>query len=559
LEALRGNAVPGRLVWPTSKLWSRRSLAWSGLALAVLGVALALALRLRSPAPGGTDRKSLAVLPFRDLSDQKDGEYFSDGVTEEINSQLSRLGDLRVISRTSAMRYRNSPKSLKAIAGELGVASILKGSVRRAGGRVGVAAQLVDARNDRPIWSETYERDLAEIFAIQADIATRIASSLSVVLSANEGKRIQQRPTADLEAYDYYLRGMDYYNRRRKQDNEQAISLFNKAVDRDPNFARAYAALGAAFAQQSYYERGTGTSLASSIAMSQKALALDPNLPEAHGALGIAYFFKGWATRAIDCYYQAIKHNPNYSKAMTNLGNALVYVGQLSEGLAWQEKGVTLEPTNIVQYAFVGDALLDLADDENAELWYRKALELQPDLMRAHAGLVQLCVLQNRPDDAWKEVERMLAVAPEDPLTVWYAGFVRLVRGEYRDAEPFLEKVGNISGLAIVYQKTGRQEDARSELDDAISAQQAYLGEGYELYPVPYTLAQLCALRGVKEAAYTWLELAIKRGFRRYRYCRIDPAMASLHGEERFERLMTQIQEDVQRMRTRAAASPPAR
>jgi serine/threonine protein kinase/tetratricopeptide (TPR) repeat protein len=559
LHTLAGRAEPGPLGRPTSRLGSRRSLVWGVLALAVLGVVLVISLRQRSPAVGDPGRKSLAVLPFRDLSDRKDGEYFSDGVTDQVTSQLSRLADLRVISGASAMRYRNSPKNLKAIAGELGVVCIVEGSVRRAGGRVKIAAQLVDARSGRPIWSETYDRDLAEIFAIQTDIAGRIASSLGVAASAEEGTRSPKRPTADLEAYDYYLRGMDYYDRRRKQDNEQAIALFNKAVERDPGFARAYAALGVAYAQQHYYEPGAGNALPTSIAMSQKALTLDPTLPEAHRALGNAYFFKGWATRAIDCYYQAIKQDPNYAAAMANLGVALFNVGQLDEGLKWQRRAVSLEPTSIAQYAFVGDTYLDLADDEEAERWYAKALELQPELMRARGGLAQLRLFQDRRDDALKEVERMLASAPEDPLSAWYVGFVHLVRGEYKDAEPFLEKVANTGGLAIVYQRTGRKEEAREELEYAIDAQQGLLREGYELYGVPYTLAQLCAVWGNKDAAYEWLERAVKGGFPKYRFCRIDPAMASLRGEERFEQLMKKVQDNVQRMRRAAEASPPPR
>ena len=543
---------------PSRSRWSARRLLWPAAAAIGIAAVVALVIHLRSPGSAArVGERSLAVLPFANLGEGEGSDYFSDGMTEEIIAQVSRVGDLRVISRTSVMRYKGSPKTLPEIGRELGVATLLEGSVRRAGERVRIDARLIDTRTEARIWGESYDRRLAEIFEIQRDVARQIAASLATALAADEGRGSWERPTSDLEAYDYYLRGKEYYNRRRKQDNEQAAALFEKAVERDPAFAQAYAALADAYSQQYYYDRTAPALLASAIAMAQKALTLDPDLAEAHKALGTAYVYKGWITKAIDSLYQAVRHNPNYAVAMISLGNQLVSVGQLDEGLAWQLKGAAREPTNTSLCAFVGDTYLELADDVKAEAWYRRALELQPDLMRARGGLVQLRVVQSRLEDAQQELDQMRSLAPEDPLTRWYAGFVPLVRGDYRGAEEQLERAGNYGALALVLAKTGRAADAAELLDSLIASELGYIDAGNEHFGSPYTLAQLLAVKGEKEGSLHWLGVAVQRGLRRYRWCRLDPMFESVRDDERFDRLLASVEQEVERMRRLADAADP--
>jgi serine/threonine protein kinase/TolB-like protein/Flp pilus assembly protein TadD len=559
LAAARRPEGAMRVALPARRRWSARRLLWP--VAAAIGLAAALALVFHLRAPGSAPRageKSLAVLPFASLGGQEGGDYFSDGMTEEIIAQVSRAGDLRVISRTSVMRYKGSTKTLPEIGRELGVATLLEGSVRRAGDRVRVDARLIDARTEKPIWGDSYDRTLTEIFEVQRAVARQIAASLATTLAADEKQGNAKAPTTDLEAYDYYLRGKEYYNRRRRQDNEQALALFEKAIERDPAFALAYTALADAYSQAYYYDRTSDALLASSIAMAQKALTLVPDLAEGHKALGTAYVHKGWTTKAIDSLYQAVRHNPNYAAAMISLGMQLVSVGQLDEGLGWQLKGVAREPTNMSLRAFVGDTYLELADDVRAEAWYREALELQPDLMRARGGLVQLRVLQGRLDDAQRELDQMRSLAPEDPLTAWYGGFVPLVRGDYRGAEEHVERAGNYGALALVYAKTGRAAEAAEMLDSLATSELAFIDAGYEHFGSPYTLAQVLAVKGDREAALHWLGIAVQRGFRRYRWCRLDPMFESVRGDERFGRLLESVEQEVERMRRLAdAAGPP--
>ena len=186
--------------------------------------------------PPVPDEKSIAVLPFDNLSGDPQDEYFSDGLTEDIITQLSKIGSLTVISRSSVMRYKNQDRDLRTIGEELGVTTLLEGSVRRAGDRLRITAQLIEAVTDRHLWAESYDREMKDIFEIQSDVAQQIASALEVQMAPEEKERIEQKPTENLTAYDYYLKGREYYSRYRKQDNENAIELFQRAIELDPKF-----------------------------------------------------------------------------------------------------------------------------------------------------------------------------------------------------------------------------------------------------------------------------------------------------------------------------------
>lgn len=223
-------------------------------AIAVLAVLLAAFLwqtRARRPVPSGVqvDRKSIAVLPFENLSPDPENAFFADGMTEDILTQLAKIRDLKVISRSSVMRYKGTQKPIRAIAQELGVATVLEGSVRRAGNRVRIVSELIDARNDQHLWADTYDRDLKDVFAIQSEVAQQIAGALRATLSPAERQLIERSPTENLAAYDQYMKGRELYYHYRKADNESAVQAIQKALKLDPNFALPYAGLGDAYAQ----------------------------------------------------------------------------------------------------------------------------------------------------------------------------------------------------------------------------------------------------------------------------------------------------------------------
>ena len=293
--------TPGALAAGPTRLWKTAGGVVLGLALFFLGLWYTGMLyqwysdvqQTGESAPSETsvaeevDSKSIAVLPFDNLSPDPENEYFSLGITEDIITQLSKITELRVTSRTSAMRYQDSEKSVREIAQELQVASILEGSVRRVGNQVRITAQLIDPKTDEHLWAETYDREIEDIFAIQSDVAEQIASSLKVELSPEDRARIERKPTENLTAYDYYLKGRDHYYSYSREDNERAIEFFNEALEVDPDYALAHGGLADAYAQRwLWYGFGEGW-LDSAIEESNKAVALDPDLAETYQAEGL--------------------------------------------------------------------------------------------------------------------------------------------------------------------------------------------------------------------------------------------------------------------------------
>src|ERR1035437_2609864 len=218
----------------------------------VICAAIGIVFYVDSPNVGtvSIDANSIAVLPFENLSSSKEDEYFSDGVTEDILTQLSKIEKLKVVSRTSVMQYKNTTKSVREIGKELGVETILEGSVRRFGNRVRIVGQLIDAKTDKHLWADTYDRELKDIFLIQTEVATKIAASLKTELSSTDREKLKWNPTKDVNAYGFYLEGREHYNRYKLDENEKAIVLFRKALELDPGYALAYTGLADAFAQK---------------------------------------------------------------------------------------------------------------------------------------------------------------------------------------------------------------------------------------------------------------------------------------------------------------------
>jgi len=322
------------------------------------------------------NRKSIAVLPFDNLSNEPENEYFSDGITEDIITQLSKIADLRVVSRTSILQYKNSNKKLEEIGEELNVATILEGSVRRANNQVRIVSQLIDVKTDEHLWAETYDRELKDIFAIQSEIAEQIASALEATLTQDEKDRIEKKPTTSLSAYDFYLKGRDYYYRYKKKENTNAVELFQKALNLDKDYALAWAGLADAYAQMPVRFGFESFWLDSALVAGERAVELDVNLAEAQKALGTVYLYKGWHDKALESYRKAVELKPNYFSAVSNVGVIYYFKGSLDEALRWFKKTVSLHPTFALAYTNVGEIYRLLIDHSKSEQWLKKALAI---------------------------------------------------------------------------------------------------------------------------------------------------------------------------------------
>ncbi len=474
------------------------------------------------PSPRAPDRKSIAVLPFQNLSPDPENAFFADGMTEDILTQLAKIRDLKVISRTSVMRYKGIQKPLREIAAELSVATVLEGSVRRAGDRVRIVGQLVDARTDQHLWAETYDREIKDVFAIQSEVAQQIAAALKATLSPAEKKRIEQSPTQDLAAYDLYLKGRELYNRYRKTDNEAAIELFQKALELDPAFALGYAGLGDAYAQRALRFGFPQSWLDTSLEVSRKAIALNPELAEGYKALGLAYQAKGKYRESLDATRRAAEINPNYAAAVGNVGAVLRHLGRLDEALPWSLRGFELDPTGAVASGTIGSIYDALGDARQAERWLKRSLELQPDLGQGHTFLIYFYLHQRRDEEALQQTRTAATLVSNFPQGSNAAAITELVTGNPARAQQLFEQVlpsfrglrqgvrnagaGAETYLALLLLRAGRRGEAEALLEESLATDRRATDEGNQGWSVPYDTACVHALRGEKDEAFRWLD-----------------------------------------------------
>jgi TolB-like protein/Flp pilus assembly protein TadD len=349
--------------------------------VAALAVAVAMWSWLRSPGEAFPD-KSIAVLPFANFSDNKDDEYFSDGIADDILTHLSKIGDLKVIARTSVMQYKNTEKRIRDIGRELGVATLLEGSVRRADNRVRITSQLVDAKTEEHLWAETYDRDLMDIFAIQNDVASQIAAALKATLTPEEQDYIEEKPTDNLEAYDYYLKGNYYWeNFVSREGNEKAVRMYEKAVELDPEFALAYAKL--AIVDFALYSNiawdHSPERLQKGMAAMEKAGELSPDLSEVHSARGKYYdIVLGDHDRALVQYEIALQKQPNNSQSMWDMGRIYAIRGEWDQAEAYILKGHDLDPQDGVGCLYVSQFYAFLRNWTEAVRWANLAISIDP-------------------------------------------------------------------------------------------------------------------------------------------------------------------------------------
>jgi TolB-like protein/Tfp pilus assembly protein PilF len=494
------------------------------------------------------------------MSGDKEDEFFSDGITEDIIAQLSNVAELKVISRTSVMQYKNTSKNMREIARELDVATVLEGSVRRAGNQVRVVAQLIDASTDKHVWAQTYDKEMTQIFAIQSDIARQIASALEAKLSPREEKLIEKKSTENLDAYAYYLKGREYYYRYTREDNENAIDLFKKALALDPDYALAYAGLGDAYGQRAGMLRGFGFSRSwtdSSIAASSKAIAIDPNLAEGYKALGLGYSQKGWLRKALEANEKALEINPNYHPALGNMGYGNISLGNYDEALKWIRKSLAADPMVANSYLGLGFVYLNLRDFARARESCNKALSLQPDLLRAEAALGWVDMAQGEYRQSLDRARKILSAQPDFVMALHLAGMTEFNLENYPEAERYGNKLMAIDssyasiGLASVYWKTGRKGEARRLFAWSLARNEKELAAGNEDADIPFEMAAINAALGKKEEAYRWLQRAIDAGWRGYSWAERDPLLESIRGEERFKRMMADVKAQVDEMRKR--------
>jgi len=470
---------------------------------------ISLALTTAPSVAAAIPAKSIAVLPFDNLSRDPDNAYFVEGIQDEILTRLSKIADLKVISRTSAQKYKSAPESLRDVARQLGVANILEGSVQKSNGQVRVNVKLINALTDTHLWADTYDRHLADIFAVQSEIAKSIADALHAKLTGSEQSSIARVPTTNPEAYELYLKGRFFWNRRSGPDLREAIDYFNQAIAKDPGYALAYAGLADSYLLLANYG---GSSTAEVIPPARtvvtKALELDDSLAEAHASRGLLETFELHLQHAITEYQRAIKLKPNYATAHHWLGLGHSSLGHFDQAIAHLKRALELDPLSLIINADFSWTYLTARRFEDAQAQARKTIKMDPLFFRAH----------------------------------YYLGTVLQLKGDVAGAIPEFQKSFDLNGDPYSLATLGQAYARNGQKDEAQKVLARLNEEAKSRYVAPYGLAVLYLGLGEKEAALAELERAYQRGdTNRLFVMKVDPFLDELRNQPRFQALLQKV------------------
>ena len=394
------------------------------------------------------EKPSIAVLPFINMSGDPEQEYFSDGITEDIITDLSKVSGLSVVARNTAFTYKGKPVKVPEVAKELGVDFVVEGSVRKAGSRVRVTGQLINGKDDRHVWADRYDRDLTDIFAIQDEITHAIVEQLKVKLLPEEKKNIAQAPTDNVEAYTYYLRGRQFMERRSKAYYQLARQMFAKAVELDPLYARAYAGMADCDSFLFLHYHVDNVAIDDILATSAKALALDSDLAEAHASRGLALSLEKRYDEATEEFEQAIALDPHSFEGHYFYGRACFTQGKLERAAALFERVAEIKPDDYQSLILLIQIYRSLGRDQEMKSAARRGVEraerdltLHPDNPRsAYLGAAALVVLGEN-DRAREWLSRALAIDPHDIWTQYNAACIYTSLGDIERALDVLESV----------------------------------------------------------------------------------------------------------------------
>ncbi len=488
---------PRRVIWIAGALLAAALVA---ILLNVGGVR-----RLLRTGPGRI--QSLAVLPFANLSGDPQQEYFADGVTEQIMANLARIGELRVISRTSAMSYKGTKKRLPEIARELGVDAVVEGSVARVGDRVKVSAELIHASNDKNLWAEAYERDLRDILALQGEIARAIARKVEIELTPQQQARLEGGRRVDPEAYDAYVKGRYYYNKR---DLKTAVTNFQRALDLEPTNAAAYAGLADSYSQLAYTnEIDPRDAFPKAKAAAQKALELDATLAEPHASLGFIHMYFDWDFAAAESEFKrAIALDPNSVTAHHSYSIYLAGMLRSVEARSEIQKAHTFDPLSVL-----------VSTDMGFELYYdRKYAE------------------------ATKALRDAIEMNPKAPLPHFWLGRVYQAERKYPEAIAEYQAAGPgvarlpiaLAGLGHLYGLLGKRADALRVLEELrLMAEKSFV--------TAYAPALVHLGLGDNEQTLVWLERSLEERSNWLFWLLADPRWDPMRSDSRFQGILKKV------------------
>ena len=493
------------------KRWVQRNPTTAIAAVLLVGLVAAIGVIISKsdwwrPPPG----TGIAVLPFENLSDHRADAYFAEAIQDEILTRLSKISDLKVIARTSTQHYKSKPENLPAIGRQLGVAYILEGSVQKRTDAARVNVQLIKAVNSSHIWADTFDRKLTDLFAVETEIAKTVADTLQAKLTGSEKRAIAAKPTENAEAHELYLKARFFWNKRTSSDLKTAIQYFDEAIEKDPNYALAYAGLADAHALLTAYAAApVSKSLSRAEVAAKKALELDDSLAEAHTSLGLLLFynldFRGSTTE----FERAIKLNPNYATAHHWYGlGPLRCVGDSDKAIAELKRALQLDPLSLIINADLGVGLVTARRYDEAIAQLRKTIEMDPYFYYAHFNLGKALLLSGQIEEAMEEYKKA-ADLNDDPLVLGL--------------------------LAQGYAKLGQRDEALKTLEQLQET-------ATKRYVWNYTFALVHTALGENDKAIDYLE----RDYRDHAdyelaLIKVDPMLDPLRGDPRFDALVSKV------------------
>jgi TolB-like protein/thioredoxin-like negative regulator of GroEL len=506
------NLVDGPVGNPAMPKKSKRSLRRRHLLIALAGVAALLLMaaavagafwmgRSRMRTASKQTEASIAVLPFVDLSPEKDQAYLSEGLTEELINGLAKTRGLRVAGRQSSFQFKNKSDGSRAIGRKLNVANLLEGSVRKQGNRARVAVRLINAEDGFELWSETFDRELNDIFAIQKEIAIAVAGELKVELL---GKSQPFPKSTNAAAYSAYLQGRFFFARNSSENMTKAANYFEQATTLDPNYAPAWVGLADArrfLTAESYVPAEKGYLAARNAA--ERALNLDPSLADAHAAMGSIKMLRVWDWAGADVeFHRALELEPGNARVVRDFAALAKVMGRLDESLAFYGEAIRLDPLSSAARRNLGIALYFAGRQQEAMAAFQQGLELAPEVEMVHGWMARAYLAQSRPEEALIEAER-----EKNPIF-------------------------RLAGLALVNHALGRKKESRENLAELISKVQAV---------APYQIAEIYAFRGDKDKAFEWLQRAYTERDDGIRDIKGDPLLKNLANDPRYSSLLKQM------------------
>jgi eukaryotic-like serine/threonine-protein kinase len=504
-------AASARVAGAVPQQWWRRKTAF-GISAAVLVVLLAaVGWYYKSRTSGGETIDSVAVLPFVNASGNPDSEYLGDGITESLINSLSQLPHLKVMSRDSAFMYKGKDADAHAVGQALGVRAVLKGRVMQRGDDLDISAELIDARDDSHIWGQQYSRKASDIFALQNDLAKEMTSMLRMRLTGEDEKRMEKSYTANPEAYQDYLQGRFWMNKRNEESLNKGIGYFQQAIAKDPAYALAYSGLADSYVSLAAYELvpPNETYLKAKEA-ALKALKIDDTLAETHTSLAVIKGEYDWDwTGAEKEYQRAIELNPGYANAHHWYGEGLLMsMGRPDEAIAEQKRAVALDPVSLSNNRALGDAYFFTRQYDLAIEQYRRTLELDPNYLAAHTALGAAYLQKSMDKEALAEFDKALAISGNNTRA--------------------------LSNLGYAYAVSGRGAEAQSVLDKLKVLSQ-------HKYVPAVNMARIYAGLGEKDKAFEWMEKSYTDHSIGFASIMVDPRFDPLRSDPRFTNLLRRI------------------